>query len=66
MSILRRGEQSGEFTVEMNPLKVHGCVGVTPAALMAIAALVSSLLLRTSALVWVAGSVHRKKHPPFI
>jgi len=65
MSEVASEEQSVELTVEGKPLRIHCALRVTPAGLMAIAALVSTILLSTSAVVWAAGTVHKKTHLPF-
>ena len=54
--------QSAEFTVQVNPLQLRASVRVTPQGLLAIAALVSSILVSTGAIVWIAGVTHRKTH----
>ncbi|WP_303831614.1 hypothetical protein [Asticcacaulis taihuensis] len=61
-NIARSDEQVAEFVIQNNPLMVRASVRVTPTGLVAIAGLVSTILLSTCAIVWVAGSVHRRDH----
>jgi hypothetical protein len=56
--------QRAEFLIQGKPPILRASVQVTPAGLLAIAALVSSILLSTCAIVYVAGTVRRKNHFP--
>ena len=62
MSEALQEQQVAEFEIGGRPLKVSGRVAVTPAGLLAIGALVSSILLSTAVLVWASTSVPRR-HP---
>lgn len=46
--------QMAELTVATQPFSIQAKVEVTPVGLLAIAALVSGILLGTCAIVWVA------------
>lgn len=54
--------QTAKLALKAGPLRLRSEVQVTPAGLVAIGGLVSSILLSTAVLVWVATSVPRR-HP---
>jgi hypothetical protein len=54
--------QRAEFIIQAQPPVLRASVQVTPAGLLAIAGLVSTVLLSTCTTVYVAGTVHRKNH----
>ena len=58
----RRNLQSAKIDLSVGPVRLRAHVRLTPAGLLAIGALVSSVLVASSAIVWSATSVARR-HP---
>ncbi len=58
----REDPEAVDIRLRAGPLRLRTSARMTPAGLMAIGGLVSSILLSTAALVWVATSVARR-HP---
>lgn len=58
----RPGRQSADLRLRAGPARLRVRVDVTPAGLVAIGGLVSSILLSTAVLVWSATAVPRR-HP---
>ncbi len=55
--------QSAEIIVQAHAPQFRASVQITPRGLLAIAALVSSILVSTCGIVWVAGVTRRRTHP---
>ena len=61
-SISPNNRQSAKLFLQAHPLKLRASVHVTPAGLLGISVLVSSILLMTGVIVAIAGDARSKRH----